>query len=218
MKYPTARFKNMTEALKQLGPSIRDPRQLRTGRPQDKFYGLRPREILANWLLCAALNFPNQTEEVTFFSTRDPIGSDGVIYDTLAERTVPTEHVFVRRAHGADAPDAQNTDALILNEIAKKNSKGKKAYASGKTLMVFLDAGIGKWSPHIVASQLPEPLYFNDVWVVWPQCSSHEYIYGVTLLDLSDGSAPTWRVRILENFDEWEVGVVLAVIQLPAGD
>ena len=212
MKYPTARFKNMTEALKQLEPFIRDPRQLRTGRPLDKFYGLRPREILANWLLCAALNFPNQTEEVTFFSTRDPIGSDGVIYDTLADITVPTEHVFVRRAHGADA---QNIDALILNEIEKKNSKGKNAYASGKTLVVLVEAGGGKWSPHIVATQFPEPLYFADVWVVWPQCSSPEYIYGVTRLDLSDGSAPTWRVRISENFDEWEVGVVLAIIQLP---
>ena len=201
----------MTEALKQLEPFIRDPRQLRTGRPLDKFYGLRPREILANWLLCAALNFPNQTEEVTFFSTRDPIGSDGVVYDTLAEKTVPTEHVFVPRVRGAGSNNT--VAALISTAIEQKQHKGAEAYASGKTLVVLLNVDGGQWSPNVVTTQLPKPLYFADVWVMSLQyVKDDDYIYAVTLLDLSDGNAPTWRVRIMKNFDAWEVGVLLAVI------
>src|SRR5438128_21260 len=77
MKYPVARFKSMEEALEQLEPSIRDGEHLQTGKPFPEFHGLRSREILANWLLCVALNFTNQQERFTFGS--DPLGGDGII-------------------------------------------------------------------------------------------------------------------------------------------
>src|SRR5271168_4120969 len=66
MKYPVARFKSLKEALKQLEPSIRDGEHLQTGKPFARFGGLRSREILANWLLCVALNFTNQEDRLTF--------------------------------------------------------------------------------------------------------------------------------------------------------
>jgi hypothetical protein len=213
MKYPTARFTTLEEGLKQLKPFIRDARSLETGRPLRKFYGLRPREIWANWLLCAVLNFQNQrVDRFTFFSTSDPIGGDGVIFDTLTESTFPTEHVFVPRARGAGANNT--AAALILTAINQKRRKGADAYASGKALVVFLNADGGKWSADVVTAQLPTPLYFESVWVVSLQyVKNDEYLYAVTLLDMSDGIAPTWRVRIMKTFDAWEVGVLLAVIR-----
>jgi hypothetical protein len=140
MKYPVARFKSLKEALKELEPFVRDARRLEKGRPLRKFYGLRPREIWANWLLCAALNF-EQEERFTFFSTKDAIGGDGVIHDRLTASTLPTEHVFVPSARG---PGAENTaEALIFAAIRKKQHKGGDAYASGNTdLRKFLERSV----------------------------------------------------------------------------
>jgi hypothetical protein len=198
MKYPVARFKSLKEALKELEPFVRDARRLETGRPLQKFYGLRPREIWANWLLCAALNF-EQEERFTFFSTKNAIGGDGVIHDRLTASTLPTEHVFVPRARG---PGAENTaEALIFAAIQKKQHKGGDAYASGKTLVVFSNVEAGPWCPTKIAQRLPETLSFKEVWVVSLQSALEgKYIYGVTCLELSDGNAPIWRVHI-ENLD-----------------
>ena len=30
-----------------------------------------------------------------------------------------------------------------------------------------------------------------------------EYVYGVTQLDVSEGDAPTWLIRIASGFDSW---------------
>jgi hypothetical protein len=54
MKYPAARFKSLAMALKELEPFIRNGEHLQTGKPFEKFGGMRSREILANWLLCVA--------------------------------------------------------------------------------------------------------------------------------------------------------------------
>ena len=53
MKYPVTRFKSLPVALKEIESMVRDPRHLQTGKPIEKFGGMRPREILGNWLLCA---------------------------------------------------------------------------------------------------------------------------------------------------------------------
>jgi hypothetical protein len=69
----------------------------------------------------------------------------------------------VPRQSGGNNADAQ---ALILEAIELKRSKGGAAYASGKTLIVFLDADAGAWFPNRVARALPQPLHFAAVWVV----------------------------------------------------
>ena len=80
------------------------------------------------------------------------------------------------------------------------------AYASGKTLVVLLNAAAGKWLPTKVARQVPEEIDFEAVWVVGLQgVKDGEYVYGVTRLDLSRGNAPVWLVRIAKDFDGWEV-------------
>jgi hypothetical protein len=36
-----------------------------------------------------------------------------------------------------------------------KATKGGAAYAAGKTLVVFLDAGLGEWKPNLVDDKMP---------------------------------------------------------------
>src|SRR5262249_19889180 len=67
------------------------------------------------------------------------------------------------RLRAGQTPDAET---LILKAIDQKRDKGGAAYAAGKTLIVFLDAGAGTWFPNRVARRLPDPLHFAAVWVV----------------------------------------------------
>lgn len=200
MKYPVTRFKSMEVALKEIEPFVRDGAHLQTGKPFKQLGGMRSREVLANWLLCATINAVDKRE--LMFSS-DPIGSDGIVQDGATGQTWPTEHVLVPRQSEGDGLDAK---ALILRAIEQKRTKGGAAYASGKTLVVLLDAGAGEWFPNKVARELPSPLHFAAVWVVGLQkVEEGAYIYGVTLLDMSSGNAPTYLVRINKNFDSWEV-------------
>ena len=200
MKYPVKRFKSLPVALKELEPFIRNGKHLQTGKPFKKLGGMRSREILANWLLCVAVNSATGGE-LTF--TSDPVGGDGIICDMATGETWPTEHIIVPRLRAGQTGDAET---LILKAIEKKRSKGGAAYATGKTLIVFLDAGAGVWFPNKVARNLPNPLHFAAVWVVGLQgVEGGEYVYGVTHLDISEWSAPTFLIRIGEDFDSWEV-------------
>jgi hypothetical protein len=87
----------------------------------------------------------------------------GQRHDDASEFAFPTEHVFVPPGGAAAAGNIEN---LILDKIGQKHAKGGEAYASGKTLVVFLDSGGGEWFPHKVAEQLPDPIYFDAIWVV----------------------------------------------------
>jgi hypothetical protein len=201
MKYQVKIFKHLKVCLKELEQFIRNAEHLQTGKPFKRFGGMRSREGVANWLLCVVGNFATQTDQLTFSS--DPLGGDGIICNTVTGETWPTEHVLVPRVRGGEDAD---TEALILEAIGHKQNKGGAAYASGKTLLVFLDAVGGKWFPNKVAKQLPETLDFSAVWVMGLQgVEAGQYVYGVTLLDLSRGDAPAWRVRIGEDFDTWKV-------------
>jgi hypothetical protein len=117
--------------------------------------------------------------------------------------TWPTEHVMVPRLRPYQTRDSE---ALILNAIEQKRQKGGGAYAAGKTLIVFLEAGADRWSPNKVTRQLPKPLHFATAWVVGLQgIDAGEYVYGVTNLELTYGNAPTVLVRISRSFDAWQV-------------
>ncbi len=197
MKYPVTRFKSMEAALKELEPFVKNGAHLQTGKPFEKFGGMRSREILANWLLCATKGAIEQ-RPVTF--TSDPTGSDGIIQDQESGDTWLTEHIFIPRQSACEDPDAH---ILVLSAIEKKRAKGGAVYASG---VVFLDAGAGEWFPNRIARALPDPLHFDAVWVVGLQAVENgAYIYGVTHLDLTSGDAPVFLVRIGKDFDSWEV-------------
>jgi hypothetical protein len=70
---------------------VRDPRHLQTGKPLERFGDMRPREMLANWLLCATFE-TIENRELMFYS--DPIGGDGIIRDEATGDTWQTEHGF----------------------------------------------------------------------------------------------------------------------------
>jgi hypothetical protein len=119
--------------------------------------------MLANWLLCAAVNSVTSPDRLTFAGVQDPAGGDGVIVETETDVNLPTEHVLVPRELGG--PDA-DLEELILAAIRKKHEKGGSAYASGKTLVVFREAAGKRWLPKGVAVRLPVDLAFDAVWMV----------------------------------------------------
>jgi hypothetical protein len=103
MKYPATRYIDLKSALKDLEPFIRKPEQLQTGRPFAQFGNMRPREMLANWLLCATIEAIDH-RQLIFHGCSHPIGGDGVIEDVATSQTWPTEHVYVSQySTGADA-------------------------------------------------------------------------------------------------------------------
>ncbi len=177
---------------------VRDPRHLQTGKPLEKFGGMRPREMLANWLLCAT--FEKIENRALMFYT-DPIGGDGIIRDEATGDTWQTEHVYVSQ-HSA-GPDAKT---LILDAINHKKSNGA-AYCRGKTLVVFLDTpAAGVWFPNEVAKALRRPILFDAIWVAgFSAVDNGSYVYNLILLDVADGNAPAFLLRIVPGFDGWEV-------------
>jgi hypothetical protein len=204
VKLKVRRFRSLAVGLKDLEKFIRDGQHLYTGRPFKGLDGMRSREAVANWLMCAVISFESGRP---FCFTSDPQGGDGIIYDLVNERDWPTEHIFVPRAGSEETRDI---DTLILNAVQTKESKGGAAYAAGKTLIVFLDAGLGEWKPSVVARKLP-PGFFTNVWVagLYGVSDEGEYTYAVTCLrtglDLQIIGAPTWLVSIDKTFESWEV-------------
>jgi hypothetical protein len=201
MKHQVTRFKSLAIALKELEPFIRNGKHLQSGRPFKRFNGMLSREALANWQLCAVLNAEAGKERYSF--TSDPVGGDGIVHDTETDETWPTEHVMVPKTKDGEASDLE---ALIAKAIEHKQEKGGAAYASGKTLVVFLDAGGGaKWFPNKIARSLPKS-DFAAVWVIGlHSVEEGRYVYGVTCLDVTAGDAPTWLIRLDPSFETWTV-------------
>lgn len=202
MKQRVTRFRTLATALKELEPFVRNGEHLRTGKPFKKFDGMRSREMMANWLICAVKNSEVGNERYTF--TGDPTNGDGFIHDTETDDTWSTENVMVPPFREGDKPDIESA---ILRAIATKQAKGGAAYASGKTLVVFIESGANTaWYPNRVAKQLPE-LDFEQVLVVGLQRAEEDgsYIYGVTALDISAGNAPMWLICVNPDFETWQV-------------
>ncbi len=201
MEHTVKIFKSLTIALKELAPFIQNGEHLQTGRGFKSFNDGRSRELLANWLLCVAINSTTTPERLTFCS--DPTGGDGIIYDTVTKETWLTEHVMVPTIPGDSAAD--DLEKLILNMIEHKRNRGPD-YAARKTLIVFLNRAGPAWKPNVVAKQLPDPLLFEAAWVIGLNAvNERKYSYNITRLDLSGGNAPTWRVHLAEDFSSWSV-------------
>ena len=202
INYPITRFVSLELALKEIAPFIRNGKYLLNGKPIKRFGGMLPREMLANWLVCVAANATGEVK-LTFLS--DPVGGDGVLYDEKTRDTWPTEHVMVPPLRSGQTGDGHS---LVVDAVQKKCRKGGAAYARGKTLIVFMEAGtgVGAWYPNRIARGLPNPLHFGSVWIVALQgIEDGEYVYGVSLLDVGNSNAPTFRVRINRDFTSWQV-------------
>jgi hypothetical protein len=195
MNHQTKIFESLADALKHLEPIFRDDRLILTGKPLRRLGDMRPREACANWLICAALN---EASGASLMFASDPTGGDGVIFDSeTGYEFALTEHVIA--VPGDDA----NVEALILRKVQEKRLG--ESYAAGKTLVVYV-AAKGKWRANVVARQLPNPLFFADVYVVSREgIEAGDYVYAVASLDVAEGNAPSWRVRIAEDFASWTV-------------
>ena len=206
MKHSVTKFKSLEIALKALEPFIKDGAHLQSGKPFAQFGNMRSREMLANWLISATLNFEYKTTQYSF--TSDPNGGDGTIVDLETNQAWVTEHVMVAHPQN-EFERSKDIRSRILDAIDLKRNKGGEAYASNKFLLVFLDGGQGLWIPNQVASQLPSPLYFEDVWVVsLERVVDGKYSYRVVQLVLNLGNAPIWSIDISQDFGAWSVNKV----------
>ena len=192
-------YPDLTDLLKRLRPQIAQPRNLWSG-PKVEKVDLLPREILGNWMICAALN--HEFGEERFTIAAEPQGSvgDGIILDKKTKiGELPTEHCLIPQ-NTQDKP----LDILIEEAVAHKMKKGK-AYAKGRTLVLFSE-GNGEWLPNKVAWQIVEKHAFHQVWMVHLiGVFSGKYSYGVCLLDASQSDAPIWRIRLQRHFESWRV-------------
>ncbi len=198
MKEKVVGIRDFKILLKDLERYIRAPDFLRKGRVFPNF-ALRPREVLANWLLCAVANFEHRRDKYTF--TTDPTGGDGIICSREGEHLVLTEHDFVPEPK---AGNSESVEDQVVRAIEHKKKKGA-AYAKGKHLVVFSEA-VGRWYPNRVAKRIADSHGFSSVWVVHlEKGDDSEYIYCIALLDLSKRNAPSWKVFIASTFDRWRV-------------
>ena len=115
MKYVVKRLKNLTVALKELKPHVRHGRSLQVHR-EFKSIKQRPRELLANWLLCAV--GCSERGKETLVLSEDPLGGDGLITDTETCEHLFTEHVYVPPQKGSDFGD------LVIKALEHKVKKG----------------------------------------------------------------------------------------------
>lgn len=193
------KIKSMLAGLSELRPHVIDRRQILSGSPIRNFENIRPRELLGNWVLCAALNENAGLER--FFIASDSTGSDGVIFDSLEDRPYFTEHVL---ALNLSASEKENGEENIVMAINKKRNKGGLAYGKGKILVVLAE-GIGEWKPNIVRRLIEGDFVFDDIWV-FGLCSANDqrYTYGISRIDRSDLNCPTWIIEIMSDFASFE--------------
>jgi hypothetical protein len=200
MKFDVKQFRSMELALSQILPRI-TAQELKTGKPVAQFGNLRPREILANWLFCAALNSRSGVEGVDLSFTTDPHDGDGIIYDQNNHSARHTEHVYVPPQ---DADQTSSVEELVAAAVALKVQKGPP-YAKGKTLLVFVDAGGDRvWYSNKAARLVPK----NDFVEVWAisrdKEATYECIYNVSLL-IAEEPTPVFQVRINKKIPKWTV-------------
>jgi hypothetical protein len=197
MKYAVKHLKNLAVALKELEPHIRHGRSLQV-HPEFRSIRQRPRELLANWLLCA-VGCASRGRE-TLVISQDPLGGDGLITDRETGEQMFTEHVYIPPHAGTDFGE------LTVKALEHKVKKGD-AYAAGLTLIILSEA-TGLWHPNRLARQIAGTHKFKGVWVVHLDAraiAEGRYAYLVAELDVSAGDAPVSRVAIAEDFGSWSV-------------
>jgi hypothetical protein len=87
MRHNTIRLKDLTVGLKELEPVVKQPKLLRSGRPFGNF-PMRPRELLANWLICAVGDFENETLDLTIAASPEEVVSRLTVFDVGASEVI----------------------------------------------------------------------------------------------------------------------------------
>jgi len=197
MRVAVTKIRDLKIVLKDLERHVKAPDFLRKGR-EFRNFALRPREVLTNWLICAVGNFEEGDARLTFCT--DPFGGDGLILNQKDGKYISTEHVFIP----TQKPAHDGVEQFIYAAAEHKAKRGAH-YASGKHLVILSEA-IGLWHPNRAARGILRRHGFDSVWVVHLEVGNDSgYTYCVTLLDVSKGNAPAWKVLINGDFTSWTV-------------
>lgn len=198
MKLLLTQIRDLKVVLKDIERHVKNPDFLRKGREFSNF-PLRPREVLANWLLCAVGNWESGNNNLTF--SNDPTGGDGIVFNRKSGLCIMTEHVFIPEPRNKNL---ESVEELIIKALQHKVKKGEQ-YAKDKDLIVFSEA-VGLWYPNRAARRIVGTHHFNSVRVVHLEKSdASEFIYCVSVLDVRNGNAPSWKVIISYDFTAWTV-------------
>lgn len=197
VRHKVTAIRDLKSLLGDIVPFIKDPRVLYRGREVSNFRQ-RPREILANWLICTAGNCEDGPDAWTF--CLDPMGGDGVIVKRSTGVGWPTEHVFIP---APKAMPVESIEDLIVDAVAHKRQKGE-AYARGKQLVVFADVKGGPWRPNQAGKRIEGQHGFESVWAVGlEQTDGNEYLYWVVRFE--ELNSHVWKISVDIEAIEWSV-------------
>lgn len=198
LKQKVTIVKDLNAVLCDMEPWVKNPKILYVGRSGN--FQLLPREILANWLLCAVGNSVSGNNSLTFCN--DPFGGgDGIIIDRENGDQMVTEHIFIPKHK---KQEEKSTEELFIDAVKKKQNKGNKAYAEGKHLVIFCD-GIGKWFPNKVGRRIQGIHNFSSVWAIGLERVENENFYFYWVAFFNETHTPVSQVKIDFQEKKWSV-------------
>lgn len=200
------RIKSFQVLLKDLEPVVKNHHEiLYTGREFTSFKQ-RPREVLANWLLCIVLR-EKYGDAITF---RESHEGDGVILNKQTGDEILTEHVCAMDIPlGKEWPKGNDRIIEAVNHKAERGAE----YAKGKKSIVFVD-GAGEINTGIIRQSIAGKHCFDCVYCISPlKADSNGYSYFVT--EYYDLASITFKVNINPYFIDWSVDFIdRSVVQI----
>lgn len=193
-------IKNLGVALKAMESMVKEPRFLQNGR-DFKNFSLRPREVWANWLLCAVLQ-KIYGKDITFGEDTE---SDGIFLNKETGQWILAEHVSA-----LDTPSKQNIpkgEARIIKAINHKINEGPE-YAKNKILIVFFD-GAGNWYRNKVRENIRGRHNFMAIIGIGLLTSSDKDGYAYSVTEFYENDSITFKININKNFTNWTVSQIL---------
>ncbi len=204
-------IRDLKLALKDFESMVKDPKWLINGREITNF-SLRPREVWANWLLCAVIS-KSQNRDMTFMEATQDEG-DGFLLDRGTGEYIVTEHVCALDAPGRKKPLPKGEERVI-REIEKKIARGID-YAKNKTLVVFFD-GAGTYYRKKIRESIRDKHHFDSVYAVGLiKSDASGYRYSVTQFDYHDSI--TYMVVINSDATDLRVSELKDMRRVRVGD
>lgn len=172
-----------------------NPKSLDSGEKISKI-GLNPREVLGLFIICAVGNYLYKADWTV---ASDPENYDGVVLSKSGHRAgegFSTEQVYVPDFESGDLTD------LVLDRISKKSSKGRE-YGKNRHLIIFCNKS-GLLDYQKIKQSIADNEIFNSFWVI-AKHSQNKWNYFVATLKTISDPLMAYEVKILDNFDDWEV-------------